>query len=564
MGGEVIWSKKNFNEKGRRQVSLYSKLKSYDIQIALIAIIALAAILRFSGLHWGFYHPDEGFYTHIAWDFFQGEMDFGKRPADWPNIVHYTICSLLYIAHFVGITDLTAYSAILIGRYISATLSIITVLACYFIGKKIHSALAGLLSALMFTVAHLSVLHAHYATMDTALAFFFAITLLFSLNLADEKYDYKTLLITGILIGITIGIKYTGGIILIPALILLLLNNSTSLFKKGKDICTLLVVSIASYLASCPFILMTPGKYVNSLSELSNFSKGFYGLFPEFAESGLEWYLYHGIPWSYGLVYTLVLAIAIVYLLICSARRKDITLLSLLITIFLFFAYMNTHNTYMMRYLLPLTPIFATIIGLGISDLCIKLSEQLKGQHVWIQKLVPVILILVVIIHPFFFTVAYNNILSEKNVRLEATEWINVNLDPKEKLNIGPPPLPPSWMLPPLDKSRYMSQALPQSDTEYYLICEPLAQHIYLRYLSEPDLYLDEDFIPRKPPSDEILEYYSQLSYNTEDYNLIATFKKTPRFLWYGINESNAPYEVTHVTHPEIRVYRGSGNTTDA
>lgn len=545
-------------------MGLYSQLKRYYIQVALITIIALAAILRISGVHWGFYHPDEGFYTHIAWDFFQGETDFGKRPADWPNIVHYTICLLLYTVHFVGITDLTATSAILIGRYISAALSIITVLTCYFIGKKIHSPLAGLLSALMFTVAHLSVLHAHYATMDTALAFLFAITLLFSLNLADEKYDYKTLLITGILIGITIGVKYTGGIILVPALILLLFNNSTSLFRKGKDISTLLIVSVASYLASCPFILMTPGKYVNSLLELSNFSKGFYGLFPEFAESGLEWYLCHGLPWAYGLVYASFLAIAVVYYSINSIRRKDIRLLSLLITIFLFFAYMNTHNTYMMRYLLPLTPIFAIIVGLGISDLCIKMSEQLKSQHIWISRLVPVILVLIVTVHPLFFTAAYNNILlSEKNVRLEAAEWINLNLDPKEKINIGPSPLPPSWMLPPLERSRYISQPLSSSQVEYYLMCEPLAHHIYLRYLSEPELYLDKDFTPERPPSQEILEYYSQLTHNTKDYSLVAVFKKTPQFLWYRINESNAPYEVTHVTHPEIRIYQRIGNTTD-
>lgn len=544
-------------------MDLSLQFKKYYFQVALLAIVTLAAALRFSGIHWGFYHPDEGFYTHIAWDFYRGEMDFGRIIGDWPNIIHYIIYSAAIISDSTIGVSLTADSIIIIGRYLSAFLSVITVYLCYLIGRKIHSINVGLLSAFISAIAHLPVLHAHYATLDTSLTFFLTLTLYFALKLAADDYNYKTLMITGILAGITMGIKYSGGIILLPTLILLLFNSSLTSIKKVHDTIIVLITSVFSFVVSCPFILGSFGTFTQSLSRLSQFEVGFYGLFPEFAENGWEWYFNYGLPWSYGRVLGGIIIISTIYCLIYSIKNKNIVILTLVATTFAYLIQITRYDMYMMRYLLPLTPIFAIIVAQCINDFQVKISEWTRPHGVRMAKISLTVITLVLIIHPLAYTIAYDNILCAQNVRIEASHWIQQNMDFEDQINIGPSPVPPSWMLPPLDKSRYMSQALcEKSDVEYYIICEPLAQHIYLRYLSEPNLYLDEDFIPWKPPSDGILDYYSQLSYNEIDYNLVATFKKTPQFLGvYTVNESNAPYEVTHVTHPELKIYKRFGKT---
>lgn len=543
------------NDKGKRMY-LYLLLKKYYAYILLLIIVIISAAFRVSGLNWGFFHPDEFFYTHIAWDFYQGKLNFGFRPADWPNIIHYAIFAILYLIHFISHSDIPSNMAIIIGRYISVILSTFTVILCYLVGKKIHSVKVGLLSALFFAIAQLSVLHAHYATMDSAATFFFTLTLFFAIKLGKNTYNNKILVITGILAGITIGIKYTGGIILIPTIMVILFNKSFPLVKRIQNTTVFLIISVLSFLIINPFALINPGKFIKSFSESSNFAVGFYGLFPEFGDGCIAWYLKYGISWSYGLIYATVIVISIVYLLIKGVQKKDVFLLILPTTIFLYLGYLSLYDAYLMRYLLLITPIFAVSIALCINDICDAIAKKLKNQKKWIVSGIPVIFVILLIIQPLIFTLAYNNILSEKNVRVQATEWIESNIDKNDTIDIGPSPPPPSWMLPLIAKSSYVSQPVSTSGSDYFLVCEPLADNIYLRYLQERNLYLDEDFAPQKPPSDEILNYYSTLTYDNRNYELVAVFNKTPNFLGYVIDESNAPYEVTHVTHPELKIYK--------
>ena len=212
---------------------------------------------------------------------------------------------------------------------------------------------------------------------------------------------------------------------------------------------------------------------------------------------------------------------------------------------------------YMMRYILLITPllcILSAIFIVEIFNFMVKIINRpllLHSQHIFLFLIVVVILI-----QPFFFMMTYNNLLSKENVRVEAKRWIESSQDQNALINMGPSPAPSIWMLPTLvNQSRYVSQPLTSLNSSLDIVYMPLAKNVYLRYLYEKNLYVDEDFIPYPPPSDEILEYYSTLYGDTTNYTLVAVFNRTPNFLGYSIDESNVPYEVTHVTHPEIRIY---------
>ncbi|MEI6293859.1 MAG: hypothetical protein WCP36_09250, partial [Methanomicrobiales archaeon] len=65
------------------------KLFYYRVYLLLGFILLLSAYLRFSGINWGFFHPDEAFYTRPVMEMYTGNTNFGEIIQDWPCIYHY-------------------------------------------------------------------------------------------------------------------------------------------------------------------------------------------------------------------------------------------------------------------------------------------------------------------------------------------------------------------------------------------------------------------------------------------------------------------------------------------
>lgn len=170
------------------------------IGVLLTIILIAAAFVRFRGLNWGEYqylHPDERFMVWVGTDISPvttlGEYwDTANSSLNPHNRGHsfYVYGTLpLYMARYVvewvyghsGFNEMTN-----VGRFLSATADLLTVLFVYLIGAKVYSKRVGLLAAGFSAFAVLQIQHAHFFTVDTFTVLFSMLAVYFSVRIAYD------------------------------------------------------------------------------------------------------------------------------------------------------------------------------------------------------------------------------------------------------------------------------------------------------------------------------------------------------------------------------------------
>lgn len=198
----------------RRPMKLYKFLRLYW---PIIAITLLGALFRFTNLNWdqgGRLHPDEALIVNgalnIRWfsNIFPGFHDYNG----------FSVYLLKVLSFGTNTSDVMTH----IGRGISASLSTLTIVTIYLLGKKIWNRNTGILASLLFAFAPLSIQLAHFYTTESIMIFF--LTLLSYLCALYWKTPMINIMVyMGVLSGILIATKNTGYLFLpIPILTLLI------------------------------------------------------------------------------------------------------------------------------------------------------------------------------------------------------------------------------------------------------------------------------------------------------------------------------------------------------
>ena len=152
---------------------------TYAPKVALVAVLCLAAVLRFIGRDWDdgqYLHPDERFITMVAtgisWPSGIGEyFDSATSPLnpynnEFGSYVYGTFP--LFLAKLTG--DLLGYNVYgdfhLAGRSLSATFDLLTVLLVFLIGRRLFGEWTGMLAALLLSLTVLHIQLSHFVTTD--------------------------------------------------------------------------------------------------------------------------------------------------------------------------------------------------------------------------------------------------------------------------------------------------------------------------------------------------------------------------------------------------------------
>jgi 4-amino-4-deoxy-L-arabinose transferase-like glycosyltransferase len=240
----------------------------------LLALFALALIVRVLGLSWGLptaerwysYHPDER-QTVVAvasLDFFNG--DFNPNFFNYPSLFLY----FAYLAHTIAagfglgsnITNATAmwqlpHDILLSARWVSALLGAATVPLTYLIAREWQGWRLGVVAALLVCFAPGHVQHSHFATVDIAATFWVTLSLwLATRALRHENSDSgkaKMLLWSGVCAGLAAATKYNGVIILIAPLAAALAIEYSN---KPKLAIGVLLAAIGGFLTGCPYSVL--------------------------------------------------------------------------------------------------------------------------------------------------------------------------------------------------------------------------------------------------------------------------------------------------------------------
>jgi len=174
-------------------------------RVLLVAILVLAAALRFAGLGWGLRHlPDldeRWFVENVARMLNTRTLD--HRFYEYPGLFFYLITPVVALLHP---SDLGP-SAYLGARAVVALFGVASVGLTYLLGGRLAGRAAGLAAALLVAVSPVEVFTAHQVRPDVALEVFVLLAFLAFLRLgADTRAD----LLSGAAIGAATAVKFTG------------------------------------------------------------------------------------------------------------------------------------------------------------------------------------------------------------------------------------------------------------------------------------------------------------------------------------------------------------------
>lgn len=198
----------------------------------LLAIVAIAAAVRFWGLGFGLPHtevrPDENFVILVARSFLAG--NFSPQFYDYPWLYMWAL-SGLYLIYYVwgaatglfhAFPDLLASWPVrwepfyLLDRGLSAALGTATVVVVFWVGRRIWNEKVGLAAAFFLGVAFLHVRDSHFGTTDVAMAFLVMV----AIALLIESYvRHGSLTAVGFVCGLAAATKYNAVLLVVPLVV---------------------------------------------------------------------------------------------------------------------------------------------------------------------------------------------------------------------------------------------------------------------------------------------------------------------------------------------------------
>ena len=164
-------------------------------RVWLITILAIAAVLRFTGLDWDqgqHLHPDERFLTMVSTALQWPERDFlatyfneATSTLNPRNVGHtffvYGDLPVILIKRIAVTLGQTGYDQVyLVGRAIDALVDLGTLLVVFLLGRRLYrDDRVALLGAAFYALSALAIQQAHFFVVDNASVFFVTLALLF-------------------------------------------------------------------------------------------------------------------------------------------------------------------------------------------------------------------------------------------------------------------------------------------------------------------------------------------------------------------------------------------------
>jgi hypothetical protein len=440
----------------------------------LVAIVAVAAALRFVGLGWGgpfVYHPDEWVVANPAMEM--------VRTGSWTPHLYTYPSGLIYVERFiVGILHAMDPSVSLstnptggyaglpwrggsnalpeqfpyfyAGRAFVATVGAVMAVPTFLAARSVSNAVGGIAAAVAVAVAPIAVSNSQYLTTDVPVAALVALTLWLSLR--GLEGGRRWLLAAGFAAGLAASTKYNGGLVVIVPLVVLLTSCPPRQLLRKPVLATAGLIVLASMIG---FVLLTPAVLFDSahvwtggiLFQFQQYSSGHAGA--EGTDTAI-WVL--RVLWGSGglgpglsILAALGLVVAVV-----QHRRADLAVLSFAVA---YYVLISLPPVRFERNLLPLLPCLAVLAGRAVAWLVDfltahppviavdprRLTEAAgrptvrpQGLGVGVRRVAAVAIGLAVLIMAavpsWQATVISDQRLCQTDTRTVALEWIEANL----------------------------------------------------------------------------------------------------------------------------------------
>ncbi len=451
-------------------------------KIILFLIIILAAIFRLHDIDWdqgNHLHPDERaivLYT-LQLQLPSNLNQFLSIQSPWnPHFFAYgsfplyllKLMSMLFI-HIEP--TLSTYDGInLLGRIISATFDLGTIIFVYLLGKNLKDKKAGLIAAFFYSISVFAIQTSHFYAVDTLLTCFMTITLYLLIKFYNKPSIGKAILI-GLTIAFALATKISATVIGISVVIaltadFLLLLLSHSIHPKKwlnhlprfivgllRNSLFILITLTAAYFVLEPYAFIDFNEFMTQTLQQDAMTTNAFTFPYTLQYVGIipYWYEIENIfLWGLGPLLAIITFSGSIYITLNSIRKifsgtttlkdkpdKDIykrTLWAdefiLVVFFWIYFFIVGKFAIGFMRYMLPLYPLLCLFGALLIYKFIIYLNSltifqihKSKSQNLLKYAIYPSFVILLLI-----WPLSFIHIYSQPNTRVQATEYINQNL----------------------------------------------------------------------------------------------------------------------------------------
>ncbi|MDH4137553.1 MAG: glycosyltransferase family 39 protein, partial [Anaerolineae bacterium] len=564
--------------------------------LVLLIVMALGAALRFHGLMWDapyFFNPDEN--RLIGW-----AADL--RYPESPNPGHgNTSLYLLKWADFVGSIfwgQSTSVSAHLAARIFTALVGSLSIFICYVLAKKAYGKSVATLAAVFtaFTVLHIQI--SHFYALDVVLVAFMLAALYFSLAVARGG-GQRAYIMAGVFVGLSMATRVNGFIVLFPLLVAHLvkegwpasplLQSIPSLIKSlfQKELILACVCALGVFLAINPALVLDPSARSFFLWELM----GAGGYFRpqrtlQFEGTTPLYYLTNLLFWGMGPLLEVISILGVIYALAKARKRENAVFLTFIV---MYFAMVGTQRNKYIRYTLPMLPVLNILAAQFLYSL--KIVVQKRRYFRWAVEGT----ISLTIAFSFLYAIAFTNLYSLTDSRIEASQWIRQNIESGTVILVEndkdayAPPLrfPEEGEAPHYQLARlnfdYLYKRSPTGMRSYLpayvekvrnrlmgtwgheeelglMPDEEKREYINLRLRYSDYIVFSErnyDLYRRLPTLFPIEnEYYRQLFAGKLGFELLKVFERDPNLFGVSVDDSEAELTFKIFDHPTIWIFK--------
>jgi 4-amino-4-deoxy-L-arabinose transferase-like glycosyltransferase len=410
----------------------------------LLFLVFAGAGLRLWGIDFGLPHPmarpDEEFIVSVALRFFSG--DYNPHFFEWPTlyfyVVHACFRAVYTVGHLTGAyPDVGSFTqaiandptwAHLALRLMSAGAGTATLIVTHSIAKSLFDGRTALLATAFLAVAYLHVRDSHFGVLDVPLTLFVVVALRLLLAAWNDKHPVPWFAGAGACTGLAVSVKYNAAALLVPGLVTcaIMLADSPRAERRAAAVglTAFLVACVACFLIGSPYVVL----------DSSSFRAGIEAQFVRLTEGhGVQiehvWLRHLTFSLWYGLGFpVLVAGVVGAVLLISRDWRRGSILCAFPLS---YFVVIGGGHTAFIRYTTPLVPFFCVLAAYAVCQLIVAIAGRLS-KHV--RTAVTVVTVLLFASPSLILCIRFDRLLTERDTRLMAAEWLAANIRSGESL----------------------------------------------------------------------------------------------------------------------------------
>jgi hypothetical protein len=409
-------------------------MRAHVPEILLAALFAVGLTIRLSGNDFGsplIVHPDEHQVAGVAIRMLKSGWIDPPTPYHYPTVFHYLLLPAFGLAYVRGksagewatLDEVSerSFQFYELARTHSGILGALTILLTYALARRMwpeaRGRWVGVVAAAVLTFSFNHVKESHYGVTDAALTFFIVLAFI-AIVRAYRRGTIAAYALAGFACGIACATKYSALPVVFVLIAAHLLGGSSALTAWRRLAVGLVAVPVG-FFTGYPYALLNWPPFLEHLGWMSAYSGS-----RQFSPTGRFMYvLRYSMDSGFGVPFALALAAA---LLLAIHRRRPLELLIVTFTVGVLVLLCNTAFPFYPRYLVPLVPFAALLVG----SFVIEGAEWLQRQP-RVAALTPVAAVAVVAALTWpqaQESIGFVNYVTSPDTRAQAYEYIIQNL----------------------------------------------------------------------------------------------------------------------------------------